>query len=52
MKVTIEHGGVKCTVEDDQEGETIDRAVDMCRQALLGVGYAEKSVNEETGVGV
>ena len=49
MKVIIEESGVTCTVEDEYEGETIEHAYSMCRQALLGVGYGEKSVSEWMG---
>ena len=38
MKITIEHEGVRCEVED-REVVTIYETIDLVKQAILGVGF-------------
>jgi len=38
MKITIEHKGVKCTIEDE-EAYTLNDAIILCQRAVNGVGF-------------
>ena len=44
MKITIEHEGCTCHIEDDIV--LIDDALEMCYKALAGVGYSEELIKE------
>lgn len=45
MKIIIEHNGVIATIEDP-DVVTIDEAFQLVKQALMGVGYHQTSVEE------
>jgi hypothetical protein len=42
MKITIESEGTKATIEDSYVVD-IYEAIELCKKALLAVGYKEKS---------
>ena len=44
MKITIEHEGCICQIED--EIVFIDGALELCYKALAGVGYHPDSIEE------
>jgi hypothetical protein len=44
MKITIELSGIKATIEN-KDAETIHEAFEMFRQALLGAGYSEETID-------
>ena len=45
MKITIEHEGIILTLEDEN-AVTIGEAVQLIRQALIGVGYHPDNVDD------
>ena len=46
MKIVLELAGQRATIEDDSLHPVAEFAVNLIRQALLGVGYHPDSIDE------
>ena len=46
FKISIEHYGEKMSIEVDNSDVTLEKAVTMFRDILVGIGYNKESIND------